>query len=104
MTPVESEIVMDMLGTCEDPPDFEEEMGDVMEVKVGEHKPTMEPQETVYGSCEEAAAAGEEGCRGAKAEDEGSRRRWCRLPEMRTATEWCASNRSRKSEVKYHGS
>ena len=28
MTPVESEIVMDMLGTCENPPEFEVEIRD----------------------------------------------------------------------------
>ena len=50
MTPVESEIVMDMLGTCEEPPDFEVETRDVIGVKVGEHKPTAEPEKTVYGS------------------------------------------------------
>lgn len=65
MTPVESEIVMDMLGTCEDPPDFEVETRDVVEVKVGVHKPTAEPVQ-VYGSCEEAAAAGEERVQGSR--------------------------------------
>ena len=43
MTPVESEIVMDMLGTCEDPPAFEVETRDIMRVKVGVDKPTAEP-------------------------------------------------------------
>lgn len=66
MTPVESEIVMDMLGTCDDPPDFEVETRDVMGVKVGVDKPTAEPEETVYGSCEEAAAAGEERVQGSQ--------------------------------------
>lgn len=60
MTSVESEIVMDMLGTCEAPPDFVVEARDVMAVKVGVHKPTTESEETVYGSCEEDAAAGEQ--------------------------------------------
>ena len=66
MTPVESEIVMDMLGTCDEPPDFEVEKWDVMEVRVGEHKPTAEPEGTVYESCEEAAAAGEEQVQGSR--------------------------------------
>ena len=61
MTPVESDIVMDMLGTCEDPVRFEVETREVMEVRTGEHRPTAEPDEEgqVYGSCEAAAAAGE---------------------------------------------
>ena len=59
MTAVESEIVMDMLGTCENPPEFEVEIRETMEVKVGVHKPTAEPDGTVYASCGEAAAAGE---------------------------------------------
>ncbi len=44
MTPVESEIVMDMLGTCEDPPDFKVETRDVVRVKVGVDKPTPWPE------------------------------------------------------------
>ena len=59
MTPVESAIVMDMLGTCENPPKFEVEIRETMEVRVGVHKPTAEPDGTVYASCDEAAAAGE---------------------------------------------
>ena len=65
MTPVESHIVMDMIGTCEDPPDFEMETRDV-EVRVGENRPTAEPEGTVYGSCEEAAASGEERVQGSR--------------------------------------
>ena len=68
MTPVESHIVMDMIGTCEVPPDFEVETRDVMETGAGE----QEPEGTVYGSCEEAAAAGEE-------QIQGSRGRWTRI-------------------------
>ena len=56
MTPVESEIVMDMLGTCDNPPDVElEEMENPM-VTPGEDEPEVE--DPAYGSCEEAAAAG----------------------------------------------
>ena len=57
MTPVESEIVMDMLGTCENPPqvDVRTTLGKATE----EHKPTAGPEETVYGSCEAAEDAGE---------------------------------------------
>ena len=71
MTPVESEIVMDMLGTCEDPPDFKVETRDVTGVKVGEHKPTAEPAKTVYGSCEEAEEAGEERVQGSQGGGQG---------------------------------
>ncbi len=66
MTPVESAIVMDMLGTCEDPVRYEVETREVMEVRAGEHKPTVEPENPVYGSCEEAAAAGEERMQGSQ--------------------------------------
>ena len=58
MTAVESEIVMDMLHTCENPPEAEVLTG--MVVVTGVDKPTPEPEGTVYGSCEEAAEAGEE--------------------------------------------
>ena len=54
----ESDIVMDMLGTCENPPDMEvEELGSYLGTATGEHKPepTEELQNSVYGSCEEAA-------------------------------------------------
>ena len=64
MTPVESGIVMDMLGTCENPPEFEVEIRETMEVRVGVHKPTAEPEGALYGSCEEAAAAGEQRVQG----------------------------------------
>ena len=62
MTPRESEIVMDMLGTCEDPPRFEVETWDHLGTVAGEDKPTAENQ--VYASCEEAENAGEERIQG----------------------------------------
>ena len=66
MTERESEIVMDMLGTCEDPPDVEvlTDLGTV----TGEHEPepTEELQNSVYGSCEEAAEAGEQRVQGSQ--------------------------------------
>ena len=71
MTPVESEIVMDMLGTCQHPPDFEVETRDKMVVKVGVHKPTAEPEYPVYGSCEEAEDAGEERVQGSQGGGQG---------------------------------
>ena len=47
----------------------------------GEHKPeaTEEPEGSVYGSCEEAEAAGRRGCRAAGAVDGVSRRRRCSM-------------------------
>ena len=66
MTPVESEIVMDMLGTCEDPPKFEVETLDYLGAAIGEDQPTVEPERTEYESCEEAAAAGEDRVQGSQ--------------------------------------
>ena len=71
MTKVESEIVMDMLGTCENPPEYEVEMREAMEVKVGVHKPTAEPEGAVYESCDEAEAAGEQRVQGSQGGGEG---------------------------------
>ena len=71
MTKVESEIVMDMLGTCENPPDMEVEELDYLGTLVGEHKPTPELQNSVYGSCEEAEAAGEERVQGSQGSGRG---------------------------------
>ena len=64
MTQVESEIVMDMLGTCENPPEFDMKTLDYLGSVTGEHKPGVEA--SVYGSCEEAAAAGEERVQGSQ--------------------------------------
>ena len=71
MTPVESEIVMDMLGTCEVPPRYEVEMLDYLDSVTGDHKPTAETEETVYRSCEKAAAAGEERVQGSRGGGQG---------------------------------
>ena len=60
MTPVESEIVMDMLGTCKTPVSVVAEAGTAVQLR------TPEPEETVYGSCEEAAAAGGERVQGSR--------------------------------------
>ena len=73
MTKRESEIVMDMQGTCENPPNAEVEELDYLGTRGREHKPTPELQNSVYGSCEEAGA-----------EDVGSRRRWSRVQETAT--------------------
>ena len=71
MTKVESEIVMDMLGTCENPPDMEVEELDYLGTATGEHKPTPELQNSVYGSCEEAAEAGEQRVQGSQGGGQG---------------------------------
>ena len=62
MTPVESEIVMDMLYTCKHPPKVEVETLEGMAVVSGEDKPQADV--TVYGSCDDAAAAGEQRIQG----------------------------------------
>ena len=59
MTPREAAIVMDMLHTCEDPPEIEVETLDYLGAVTREDKPAPEPEETVYESCDEAAATGE---------------------------------------------
>ena len=71
MTPVESEIVMDMLGTCENPPDVD--VWEALESATGEHKPepTEKPESSVYGSCEEAAEAGEQRVQGSQGGGQG---------------------------------
>ena len=71
MTPVESAIVMDMIGTCENPPEYEVEIRETMEVRVGVLDSTAEPEGTVYGSCDEAEAAGEERMQGSQGGGQG---------------------------------
>ena len=66
MTPVESAIVMDMIATCEHPPEYEVETRETKEARVGVHKPTAEPEGAVYGSCEEAESAGEQRVQGSQ--------------------------------------
>ena len=66
MTEYETDIVMDMLGTCENPPDLE--IWEALETATGEHKPepTAEPEASAYESCEEAESAGEERVQGSQ--------------------------------------
>ena len=71
MTQVESEIVMDMLGTCEDPPEFEVDTLDHLGIVTGEDKQTAEPENPMYGSCEEAEDAGETLVQGSRGGGEG---------------------------------
>ena len=73
MTEPEAEAVVEMLGTCEDPPVVEVEVWEALGATTGEHEPepTDEPESSVYGSCEEAAAAGEQRVQGSQGGGEG---------------------------------
>ena len=75
MTEPEAEAVVDMLDTCEDPPVVVvvREVREAMEVRVGVHKPetTEEQDRSVYRSCDEAAAAGEQRVQGSQGGGEG---------------------------------
>ena len=65
MTEPEAGAVVEMLNTCEDPPVV---VLTALETATGVHKPepTDEPESSVYGSCEEAAAAGEQRVQGSQ--------------------------------------
>ena len=78
MTPVESAIVMDMLWTCENPPEFEVEIRETMEVRVGVLDPTADLRGGCMGPVRKRRPRGNRGCRRAKAEDGVSRSRWSR--------------------------
>ena len=69
MTQREAEIVMDMLYTCELPPQVEVETLEGTVVVPGEDEP--EAEEQVYRSCEEAASAGEQRVQGSRGEGQG---------------------------------
>ncbi len=69
MTQRESEIVMDMLRTCDNPPEVDVLTG--MVVRTGVHKPAAEPEGTIYGSCKEAEAAEEQRVQGSRGEGRG---------------------------------
>ena len=56
----------DTLGICENPPVVEVEELDYLGTATGEHKPTPELQNSVYGSCEEAESAGEQRVQGSQ--------------------------------------
>ena len=47
------------------------EKPDCLGILAGVQKPTAEPEETMYGSCEEAAAAGEERVQGSRSGGRG---------------------------------
>ena len=69
MTRVEPDAVKEMLSTCP----MEVEVWEALGTATGEHKPetTEELQNSVYGSCEEAAEAGEERVQGSQGEGRG---------------------------------
>ena len=71
MTHRESEIVMDMLETCEEPLFAWMETVDYLGSAAGEHKPTAETEGTMYGSCEEADDAGGQKVQGSQGGREG---------------------------------
>ena len=75
MTDPEAESVTEMLGTCVDPPEVVTvvEFLTALGTATGENKPeaTEELQNSVYGSCEEAAEAGEQRVQGSQGGGEG---------------------------------
>ena len=85
MTKVESEIVMDMLGTCENPPEYEVETLDIMGSVAGEEDPGWKSRCT--GRARRPQPPGNSGCRGAGAEAEDFSRRWSRALETATGME-----------------
>ena len=68
MTDPEAEAVVEMLDTCDAPPEVVMEGWEALGTRVGEHKPepTEEPEGSVYGSCEEAESAGEQRVQGSQ--------------------------------------
>ena len=87
MTPVEAEIVMDMLGTCENPPEYEVEIRRTMEVRVGGgiSLRLQSRMARCTGPAMKRRPRGNRGCREARAEDGDSLRRWSRA--LGTGTE-----------------
>ena len=71
MTEPEAGAVVEMLNTCEDPPVVEIRMALGMATGVHKPEPTDEPESSVYGSCEEAAEAGEERVLGSQGSGRG---------------------------------
>ena len=71
MTEPESEAVALMLQRCENPPEVEVETLDFLGSVTGKHKPTAEPEGTVYSSCEEASEAGEQRVQGNRGAGKG---------------------------------
>ena len=71
MTEPEAEAVVEMLETCENPPQVEvrKSLGTTMEALKPE--PTEEPESSVYGSCEEAESAGEQRVQGSQGGGQG---------------------------------
>ena len=95
MTEPEAEAVTEMLHTCENPPMVEVEVWVALETATGEQKPTptKELQNSVYGSCEEAEAAGSRGCREAREEGRVSPKQWSRARETETGMAWSVKSR-----------
>ena len=66
MTEPEAEAVVEMLETCENPPQVEvrKSLGTTMEALKPE--PTEEPESSVYGSCDDAESAREQRVQGSQ--------------------------------------
>ena len=87
MTEPEAEAVVEMLGTCENPPEVD--AWTALESRVGEHKP--EPRRSFRTRCtgraRKRSSRGSPGSRGARAEAWVTRRRWSRPPGTGTVME-----------------
>ena len=95
MTDAEAEAVVLMLHTCENTPEVVMEGWEALGTRVGEHKPTAEPEGTVYSSCEEASEAGEQRVQGSHgAGGRGSRQNWSPAPGTATGMGWYVKDRS----------
>ena len=84
MTKLESEIVMDMLGTCENPPDLE--LWEALKTATGELSQSRQRSRRARctGHARRRSPRGKSAFWGAGAEEEGFRRLWCRAPETET--------------------
>ena len=94
MTPVESAIVMDMLGTCENPPEFEVEIREAW--MPGWGCISLRPQSRMArctGPVMRRRPRGNRECREAKAEDGVTRSRWFRARGMGTGMGWCVKSK-----------
>ena len=104
MTKAEADAVMEMLSTC--PVEVNVlVVNETAQQETGEPEPREEPEPTeelqnsVYGSCKEAKAAGKQRARGSRerratgAEAWVTRRRWSRPRGTGTEMEWCANGK-----------
>ena len=97
MTPNESEIVMDMIGTCENPPAYEVEIRGTMEVRGGCLIPRRSLRGRRTGRARRQPPPGNRECREARAEERDSRSRWSRPRGTGMGMGWCVRNERRLS-------